>query len=59
MVVAGYMIDSAIYNPRPDTPSFILPVFTVIFGIIAAIISFIALIVMIILIIRAIKKEKG
>ncbi|MCR4865403.1 MAG: hypothetical protein K5921_00600 [Lachnospiraceae bacterium] len=56
LVFIGYMIDSAIYNPPADTASFMVPAFTVISMIIAAIISFIALIVMIVLIAIRISK---
>ena len=56
LVFIGYRIDSAIYNPPADTASFMVPAFTVISMIIAAIISFIALIVMIVLIAIRISK---
>lgn len=60
LVFIGYKVDSAIYNPPADTASFMVPAFTVISMIIAAIISFIALIVMVILVaIRVSKYNKA
>ena len=60
LVFIGYKVDSAIYNPPADTASFMVPAFTVISMIIAAIISFIALIVMVVLVaIRVSKYNKA
>ena len=46
---AGYWLDKMSYNPPPDVASFMFPVFTLLFMIVAAVISFVALIVMIVL----------
>ena len=59
LVCVGYYIDSSIYDPKPDVGSFMVPAFTIIFGIIAAILSVISLIVMIILIIVRIRRAKN
>ena len=49
LVAAGFWLDKMSYNPPPDVASFMFPVFTLLFMIVAAIVSFIALIVMIVL----------
>ena len=49
LVAAGYWLDKMSYNPPPDVASFMFPVFTLLFMIVAAVISFVALIVMIVL----------
>ena len=58
LVVSGFIIDKAVYDPKPDVPSFMFPAFTIIFAIIAIVISIIALIVMIILIAVGISKAR-
>ena len=58
LVVVGFIIDKAVYEPKPDVPSFMFPFFTIVFAFIALVISIIALIIMIILICIGISKVK-
>jgi hypothetical protein len=58
LLVVGFIIDKAVYEPKPDVPSFMFPFFTIVFGFIALVVSIIALIIMIVLICVGLSKVR-
>ncbi len=56
LIRLGYALDSAMYNPPPDTPGFMFPALTILAMLIAAVISIIMFVVMIVLLIIRINK---
>ncbi len=56
LISVGYHLDSAMYEPRPDTPGFMFPAITLLAILIAAVISIIMFIIMIVLLIIRINK---
>ncbi len=63
LIRIGYTLDSAMYEPSPDTPGFMFPAITILALLIAAVISLIMFIVMIVLLIirinRAVKAAEN